>query len=47
MKKTISILLIVAMMLASMLAIIPASAAPRGEAIETAEDFANMAPDGE
>ena len=47
MKKTISILLIVAMMLASMLAIIPASAAPKGTAIKTAEDFAGMSKDGE
>ena len=46
MKKTISILLIVAMMLASLLAIIPASAAPAGTAIKNATDFANMAADG-
>ena len=47
MKKTISILLIVAMMLATVIAIIPASAAPRGTAIKTADDFAKMAADGE
>ena len=47
MKKTISILLIVAMMLASMLAIIPASAAPKGEKIASAADFAAMSADGE
>ena len=42
MKKTISILIIVAMMLASFIAIIPVSAAPEGTAIYTAEDFAAM-----
>ncbi len=47
MKKTISILLIVAMMLASMLAIIPVSAAPKGDKISTAAEFAAMAADGE
>ena len=47
MKKTISILLIVAMMLATVLAIIPASAAPKGEPIKNADDFANMTADGE
>ena len=47
MKKTISILLIVAMMLTSMLAIIPASAAPKGSKITTAAEFAAMKADGE
>ena len=44
MKRTISILVIVAMMLASVLAILPASAeeAPAGTAITTAADFAAM-----
>ena len=46
MKKIISVLLIVAMMLASMLAIIPAYAAPEGTAIKSATDFANMSADG-
>ncbi len=47
MKKTISILLIVAMMLASMLAIIPVSAAPKGEKISSAAEFTAMKADGE
>ena len=44
MKRTISILVIVAMMLASVLAIVPASAAetPEGTAINSAADFAAM-----
>ena len=44
MKRTISILVIVVMMLASVLAILPASAeeAPAGTAITTAADFAAM-----
>ena len=44
MKRTISILVIVAMMLASVLAILPASAeeAPAGTAITSAADFAAM-----
>ncbi len=47
MKKTISILVIVAMMLASLLAIIPVAAAePEGTAIATAEQFAAMTADG-
>ena len=46
MKKIISILLVVAMTFASMLAIIPASAAPDGTAIKTAKDFANMTANG-
>lgn len=46
MKRTISILVIVAMMLASLLAIIPASAA-EGTAISNAEEFAAMTSDGE
>ena len=47
MKKTISILVIVAMMLASILAIIPVAAAePEGTAITNADDFAAMAADG-
>ncbi len=47
MKKAISILLIVAMMLATVLAIIPASAAQSGTAIRTEADFAAMKGDGE
>lgn len=47
MKKTISILLIVAMMLASMLAVIPVSAAPKGDKISSAAEFAAMKADGE
>mgnify|MGYP003298833223 CR=1 FL=1 len=43
MKRTISILVIVAMMLATVLAIVPASAAePAGTAITTADEFAKM-----
>ena len=44
MKRTISILVIVAMMLASVLALVPVSAAeaPAGTAINTAADFAAM-----
>ena len=45
MKKTISILLIVAMMLAATLAIIPVSAAS-GDKITSAADFAAMKADG-
>lgn len=48
MKKTISILLIVAMMLASILAVLPVSAAdPEGTAISNEEEFLAMKPDGE
>ena len=47
MKRTISILVIVAMMLASLLAIIPASAAePEGTAITNKAEFAAMDPAG-
>ena len=47
MKKTISILVIVAMMLASLLAIIPVAAAdPEGTAVTNAEEFAAMTADG-
>lgn len=47
MKKTISILLIVAMMLASLLAIVPAYAAePEGTAITNEKEFLAMVPDG-
>ena len=42
MKRTISILVIVAMMLAAVLAIIPASAAPEGTAITNAAEFLAM-----
>ena len=44
MKKTISILLIVAMMLASLLAIVPAYAAePEGTAITNEKEFLSLA----
>ena len=47
MKKIISILVIVAMMLASVLAIIPVAAAePEGTAITNAEEFAGMTAEG-
>ena len=47
MKRTISILVIVAMMLAAVLAIVPVSAAtPEGTAINNANDFANMSSTG-
>lgn len=46
MKKIISNLLIVAIMMASVLAIIPVSAASAGEAITNAEEFAAMDPAG-
>ncbi len=43
MKRTISVLLVLAMMLAGVLAMIPASAAtPEGTAINSADDFAKM-----
>ena len=48
MKKTISILLIVAMMLASIIAVLPVSAAdPEGTAVSTEEEFLAMKSDGE
>ena len=47
MKRTISILVIVAMMLATVLAIVPASAAtPEGTAISNVAEFAAMDPAG-
>ena len=46
MKRSISALVIIAMLLASVLAIIPVSAAPEAKAIKNADDFANMAYDG-
>ena len=43
MKRTISILVIVAMMLASLLAIVPVSAAtPEGTPVKNAKEFAAM-----
>ncbi|MBP3315509.1 MAG: hypothetical protein J6M03_06765, partial [Clostridia bacterium] len=47
MKRTISILVIVAMMLASLLAIVPVSAAtPEGTPVKNAKEFAAMEADG-
>ena len=46
MKRTVSVLLVIAMMLLAMPVIMTSAAAPSGQAVSSAEDFANMSATG-
>ena len=46
MKRAISVLVILAMMIASVLVVVPVSAAPAGTAVNSADEFLNMKSNG-